>query len=249
MIRTAALFCILALAAAPAAAQTFGVPNTTNAPPSGAPVQIEDCKAGQDGRMLLAQSDGNFEITFTNEGAATADLIRFQIELGQEQIFIRDAGKFSPGVTIKHRYRRRGGNVVSSPLLSPVTLHCSVAAVHFVDGTDWTPSVAAAASPSTPAGAPPALFGDGYLGVRFEQRADGVYCSLVMPASPAANAGLHQGDRLASIESNNIATLSDALQLISGTPPGTKLHLTVMRKSEPVQLTAIVGKRPARVTQ
>lgn len=248
MRRIASVFLILALSAGPAAAQTFGVPNTSNAAPTGAPVQIEDCKTGQDGGLLIAQSDGNFEISFTNEGATTADLVRFQIELGQEQIFIRDAGKFAPGVTIKHRYRRRGGNVVSSPLLSPVSFHCSVAAVHFVDGSDWTPSAAAATS-SGGAFAAPTLLGDGYLGLKMQQTADGVIIALVMPAGPAANAGMHQGDRIASIESNNIASLSDALQLISATPPGTKLHLTVFRNGQPVQVTAIVGKRPPPAAQ
>ena len=246
-----ALFLVSVLAAttaAPARAQTFGVPNTGNKPPGGSPVQIEDCKTGQDGNLVISQSDGNFEITFTNEGAATADLVRFQVDVGSERVFIRDAGKFSPGVTIKHKFRRRGGNVVSSPLFHPVAMQCTVASVHFVDGSDWTPD-AAAASPSS-GGAPaaaPALLGDGYLGITMKQMDDGVYAALVMPAGPAAKAGVRQGDRISSIESNDIATVADALQLISGTPPGTPLHLTVMRKGKPVQITAVVGKRPQQI--
>lgn len=124
------------VSASGSSAQSFGVPNTGNAPPTGSPIEIEDCKTGQTGGMLLAESDGNFDVEFTNEGNTTADLIRFEIDLGQERLFIRDAGKFSPGVTIKHRFRQRGGNFVSSPLFSPAAFHCSVAAVHFVDGTD-----------------------------------------------------------------------------------------------------------------
>ena len=232
---------IAASVAAPAGAQSLGVPNSSDHPPSGSPIQIEDCKAGQDGGMLLAQSDGNFEIVFTNEGGVVADLVRFQVDLGQERLFIRDAGKFSPGVTISHRYRRRGGNVVSSPLFSPVKLQCTVAAVHFVDGSEWTPPGSSAAPTPTPN----PVLGDGFLGVVFKQQADGVYAQLVLPASPAQNAGIEQGDRITKIESNAIATVNDAIELISATPPGARLHLTVMRDGRRIALTAVIGKRPA----
>lgn len=229
MNKTAWLLLALALTAAPVSAQ-----------PGESPVQIEDCKAGEDGGLLIAKSDGSFAITFTNESQKVADLVRFQVELGQEQLFIRDAGKFSPGITIKHTYRQRGGNVVSSPLLKPAALRCQVADVHFVDGSSWTPDASSSAPSSTTA-----VLGDGYLGVIFKQQGDAIYAGLIVPASPAQKAGIRQGDQITTISSNTIATVSDANQLISSTPPGTQLQISVVRNGQTVTITATVGRRQA----
>jgi hypothetical protein len=43
------------------------VPNTSDHPPTGSPIEIEDCKAGQTGGMLVAESNGNFEIVFAEQ--------------------------------------------------------------------------------------------------------------------------------------------------------------------------------------
>lgn len=217
--------------------ETFGVPNTNNAPPTGSPVQIEDCKAGQDGGMLVATTDGSFDIAFTNEGSTTANLIRFQIDLGQDRIYIRDAGTFSPGVTVNHRFRRRGGNVVSSPLFAPAKFQCSVASVHFIDGTDWTADRAVVTNSSTNRA-------NGWIGAKLNQKADGVYVALVLPGGPADIAGIHQGDRIASIQSNAILTTSDAVELISGAPIGTKLQISVVRNGKTLSLVAQTSQSP-----
>src|SRR5579871_3818429 len=107
-----------------ASGQTLGVPNTGNAPPKGPPVQIEDCQAGTKGDPLLTQSDGTFKISFTNESNVAADIVRFRVQYGNEDLAIRDVGEFSPGVTINHGFKDRGSNVVSSPLLAPAKLNC-----------------------------------------------------------------------------------------------------------------------------
>lgn len=238
----ALLIALVAATATPAHAQSFGIPNTSNKPPSGSPIQIEDCKAGQDGGLLIAQSDGRFEIAFSNEGGTAADLIRFQVDLDQERFFIRDAGKFSPGITIRHRYRQRGGNVVSSPLLRPAKMHCEVLAVHFVDGTSWTPSSVDASDPKAePA---EALRIGGYLGIVFKQRTDGVYAGLILPASPAQKADIRQGDRITALESNQIQSTDDLMQLLNATPPGTKLRITLLRNGRVLSVVVKLGRRP-----
>lgn len=73
----------------------LGVPNTGNAPPTGSPIQIEDCVAGNDGNGLLAKSDGRFKIVFTNESRVPADLVRFRVDYGDESFAIRDCPTFN----------------------------------------------------------------------------------------------------------------------------------------------------------
>ncbi|MGH7708858.1 MAG: hypothetical protein ACREM8_02965 [Vulcanimicrobiaceae bacterium] len=148
--KTASLLIAIALcfAMAPARADsppTLTVPNTSNVPPGGSPIEIESCTPRTTGGLLVSQSDGNFNVVFTNEGAVAADLVRFQIDYGSERLFIRDVGHFSPGVTVTHVFRRRGGNVVSSPLFGGTSFSCTVAAAHFVNGSEWTPPASDAA--------------------------------------------------------------------------------------------------------
>lgn len=238
---TALLFAISGLAAAPVNAQTLGVPNTGNVPPAGSPVQIEDCVAGNDGGGLLAKSDGAFKVVFTNEGRMPADVVRFRIAFGNEEIFVRDVGSFASGITITHIFKKRGGNVYSSPLFSPAKLSCAVDAVHFKDGSDWTPAAAAASIAQTQAVKP---IGDGYLGIVMEQAAEGVAVRLLIPDGPGRKGGIMQGDVVEKIDDQHVTTVSDATMLISAMSPGSQLKVTVRRGGQDVDLTIIVGHRP-----
>lgn len=233
----ALILCNTAMAFAQTA---LGVPNTGNAPPSGSPVQVEDCVAGDDGNGLLAKSDGRFKIVFTNEGQVPADLIRFRIDFGEESFAIRDAGTFAPGVTISHRYRQRGGNVYSSPLFAPAKLRCIVDAVHFKDGSEWTP--AAAANATHASGLKPT--GDGFIGIQMERTVQGVVARLLIPGGPARAAGMMQGDLLEKIDDQRIATIPDAIALISSVRPGSPLKITVVPDGSEHDLRVIVGSQP-----
>ena len=230
--------CLIVLRGTPGYAQTLGVPNTGNAPPIGPPIQIEDCVAGNDGGALLAESDRRFKVVFTNEGRVPADLIKFRIDFGNQSLAIRDAGKFSPGVTITHVFKRRGGNVFSSPLFAPARLSCTIAAVHFVDGTEWTPN---GASEQAAAARP---IGNGYLGIQMRQTESGVVISLLFPSGPGRKAGLRQGDLIDTIDEQRITTLADAIQLISASEPGSSLKIGVRRNGELVNVIAVVGRQP-----
>lgn len=210
-----------------ASAQSLGVPNTSNAAPTGSPVQIEDCTTGTEGGSLLAASNGRFRIVFTNEGVVRADLLKFRVNYGSESLLIRDKGSFAPGVT-----------VYSSPLFSPTKLSCTVEAAHFIDGSEWTPHGAAVdASAVTPAGA-------GYLGITLTQTANGVSVSLLVPSGSGRKAGLRQGDFISTIDEQRVSTVADALQLISGSEPGASLKITVVRGDSTIDIIAIVGKKP-----
>jgi hypothetical protein len=225
-----------------AGAQTpLGVPNTGNAPPAGSPIQIEDCVAGNDGGALLAKSDGRFKIVFTNEGRVPADLIRFRVVFGDESFAIRDSGVFSPGVTITHAYKHRGGNVYSSPLFASAKLGCTVDAVHFKDGSEWTPAAAVASLTHTTELKP---IGDGFIWIEMEQTPSGVAARLLLPGGPARTAGMMQGDLLEKIDDQRITNVQDAVTLISSVQPGARLKITVMRDGAERELTVIVGSHP-----
>ena len=228
--------------AAVAGAQTpLDVPNTGNAPPTGSPIQIEDCVAGNEGNGLLAKSDGRFKIVFTNEGRVQADLVRFRVDFGDESFAIRDSGRFSPGVTITHVFKQRGGNVYSSPLFASATLRCTIDAVHFKDGSEWTPAAAAVSLARTTQIKP---VGDGFIGIDMEQTAQGVVARLLLPGGPARTAGMMQGDLLEKIDDQRISNVQDAVTLISSVQPGSRLKITVVRDGAERDLIVILGSHP-----
>ena len=127
----------------------IGVPMT----PTGAvgpPVEIDECKLLYSGNDIAGESDG-ISLKFTNDSKLTADLINFKVTAGSEGGMIRDVGTFTPGIEITHHYREGSGHLMFSPLLSHVALDCSVAAVHFADGSEWQ---ASSVKPADPAPSP-----------------------------------------------------------------------------------------------
>jgi len=117
---------------------TIAVPVT----PTGAvgpPIEIDECKLLYSGNDVAGVSSGVF-LKFTNDSTLTADLINFKVTAGSESGMIRDVGTFTPGIEITHHYREGSGHMMFSPLLSHVSLDCSVASVHFKNGSVWQAS-------------------------------------------------------------------------------------------------------------
>ncbi|MHB8178700.1 MAG: hypothetical protein ACYDA5_08845 [Vulcanimicrobiaceae bacterium] len=120
-------------APAPAAASASALPAAHTGPP---PVQIYSCTLQMIGNLLVGQT-GQLQIQFTNESNVVADVVRFKIDWGNGKVaYIRDAGTFSPGITIKHNFRHTVGTLVS-PIFSHPHISCGIAAVNFTDGTSW----------------------------------------------------------------------------------------------------------------
>jgi hypothetical protein len=85
----------------------------------------------------LVATTSSVEVQFTNEGDVTADIVRFRFAVGPDAVsYVRDVGKFSPGVTVTHRFRQAEGETVF-PLLARPKVKCSVETIHFIDGTVW----------------------------------------------------------------------------------------------------------------
>lgn len=191
--------------------------------------------------LLISRSNGSFKIVFTNEGAVVADLVRFRIDFGSERIFIRDVGKYSPGVTITHIYKRRGGNVVSSPLLKPAALSCSLIAAHFVDGSEWTPT----GERTTPANtATNPTIGNGFIAVQLEQTTTGVTVKFALPGGPAQIAGITQGDVIEAVDGQRVATINEAVTMLSASPVGTVLQISISRSGTKLVVPVTVVARP-----
>jgi hypothetical protein len=127
-----------AATAQPAPAMSAPAPTPAATPAS--PVQVESCNVAYNGNVLVGTT-GKLVINFTNYGSVAADVVRFHVQYGDQSLFIRDVGTFSPGIEIQHKFSSFEGDMQLSPLLTgqkPVM--CTVAWSHFVNGMIWPPA-------------------------------------------------------------------------------------------------------------
>lgn len=234
--------------AAPSPAPILNVPNTSNVAPAGPPVEVEDCKLQSLGGLLIAKT-GKLQIEFTNEGSVAADLVRFRISWGSsEAAFIRDQGKFAPGITVKHEFRQSEGALIS-PLFSHPHLQCSVESVHFADGTQWTnPAAAIVSNPSSIAGSTavnvPRIVGSSFIGVELQQTGlNQIQVRLVLPGGPADRGGLRQSDVIELINGEHVSGMRDATELITAAEPGTTLQFVVNRDGAQSSISITTARR------
>jgi hypothetical protein len=88
--------------------------------------------------IALTKKSGPLEIKFTNESSKEATLVRFGVTMENETASIRDVGKFSPGITIHHKFQDFSGRTKFIFSNEPQP-KCSVQYVKFADDTTWTP--------------------------------------------------------------------------------------------------------------
>jgi len=74
------------------------------------------------------------------------------------------------------------------------------------------------------------------------QDASGAIVSQVSPGSPAAQAGLQQGDVITHLNGQAIANGSALQVAVSGDQPGTKIELGLLRNGKPMQVKLTVGQ-------
>jgi serine protease Do len=97
----------------------------------------------------------------------------------------------------------------------------------------------------------------GWLGVQIQEVTPEIASSLglkndhgaliadVQPHSPAAKAGLKQGDVIMTYDGHEVDQLHDLPRLVAQTPVGHSADITVWRRGKEEKLTADVGKMPA----
>jgi serine protease Do len=66
------------------------------------------------------------------------------------------------------------------------------------------------------------------------------------PDSPAAAAGIEQGDVLTQINGSSLLRASDFANIISTMPPGTLVSLWTLRNGQTLQLTVTLGSTQCR---
>jgi serine protease Do len=81
------------------------------------------------------------------------------------------------------------------------------------------------------------------LGLGADQPA-GALVASVSDNSPAAKAGLRQGDVIVSAGGHEIKTVHDLPRLVAGTPPGQKLGVEVLRDGKRETLAATIAEMP-----
>jgi serine protease Do len=72
-----------------------------------------------------------------------------------------------------------------------------------------------------------------------------VQIQQVAPDSPAAKAGLKQGDVITKVDGKEVPDVTDFLRNIGARKPGQQVSLGVRRGKEELTLKATLGKRPA----
>jgi serine protease Do len=78
--------------------------------------------------------------------------------------------------------------------------------------------------------------------------ATGALIHFVQEGSPAAKAGIQPNDVIVAVNGKTLAEAHELETLVSQLPPGRKIHLKIIRKGQPVRLTAILGGRPAPIS-
>lgn len=87
----------------------------------------------------------------------------------------------------------------------------------------------------------------GYLGLVADDQdtaGRGVRVMDVIPASPAAQAGILVGDLIVGIEGRPITRLDEMAAIVADNPAGTRIDVSLQRNGQPHQATVHLGSRP-----
>lgn len=72
----------------------------------------------------------------------------------------------------------------------------------------------------------------------------GILVNLVMPGTPAAEAGLEIEDIIVAIDNEPLSTIPEIQQHIANLPPGTTIDLDIIRYGQPKRLHLALGQQP-----
>jgi hypothetical protein len=188
------------------------------------PVTINSCTPILDknsqptiaGIPIPAQASTGIAIEFVNESNQEATLVNFDVNSAGNQFVIRDVGKFSPGVSIKHQYRKGQGQAYILPDFIAPKISCGVASVTFADGTVWRKGQPAqATTPPVPVSGPPLTASPSSLTVDAATSS-----ALFLVSSSARVAAFKETDDCAKVASVFVAATSDASATFSVKPLG-----------------------------
>ena len=84
-----------------------------------------------------------------------------------------------------------------------------------------------------------------YLGVSLTDAGDGAEVAEARDGSPAAAAGIEQGDVVVAIDGKGVTGADDLAGAIDGKAPGAEITLTIRREGEQVEVDVTLGTRPS----
>jgi serine protease Do len=84
----------------------------------------------------------------------------------------------------------------------------------------------------------------GWLGVSVENSDNGVTVAGVERASPAARAGLRQGDAIVAVNGERIEGSRGLIRTVAAVSPGSNVSLTIRRQGREMDVSITVGRRP-----
>jgi serine protease Do len=84
----------------------------------------------------------------------------------------------------------------------------------------------------------------GWLGVSVDDSQNGVNIASVERTSPAARAGLRQGDTILMLNGERIETARSLIRAVAAVSPGTNVTLSIRRQGRQVDVPVTVGLRP-----
>jgi serine protease Do len=85
----------------------------------------------------------------------------------------------------------------------------------------------------------------GWLGVSVEDSKDGVTVASVERSSPAARAGVRQGDMILAVNGEHIESSRGLIRTVAAVPPGKDVNLSIRRQGREIDVSVTVGRRPA----
>jgi hypothetical protein len=169
------------------------------------------------GVSVPVSTSSGIAIEFVNESKQTATLVNFAVDSSGDHFVIRDVGKFSPGVSIKHQYRNGQGQSFVLPAFIAPKIQCQVASVEFADGTVWRKGQTAAATiqPDTTAGQSSGALTANPTHVTIDRVAN---AALFLVSSTERVASFKETDNCANIAAIFVAATADASATFSVKP-------------------------------
>jgi C-terminal processing protease CtpA/Prc len=84
----------------------------------------------------------------------------------------------------------------------------------------------------------------GYIGVMIKKSTEGIEVTAVVGDSPAAKAGLKEGDVIKKLDGEEVATvaLEDFVKKIKDFKPGKEIKLVILRDGKDKEIKVKVGK-------
>ncbi len=87
--------------------------------------------------------------------------------------------------------------------------------------------------------------GQAWLGVSVSDSDEGVTVRMVVPGSPAAEAGLRRGDVIEAVDETAIETAGQLVDVIATYAPGDEVVLTVSWRGDSREVTVVLGEQPS----